>query len=93
MKYIFILFIAFISIYSYAQKSGDYWNNRLQIVSFRLPPPPIGYQPKLKDINGDGKPDVIYSITRDSIPVMWIDDDGDMTWDDFEGDTKMTVYL
>lgn len=93
MKYIFILFIAFISIYSYAQKSGDYWNNRLQIVSFRLPPPPIGYQPKLKDINGDGKPDVIYSITRDSIPVMWIDDDGDMTWDDFEGDTKNDCLL
>lgn len=93
MKYIFILFIAFISTYCYAQKSGDYWNNRLQIVSFRLPPPPIGYQPKLKDINGDGKPDVIYSITRDSIPVMWIDDDGDMTWDDFEGDTKNDCLL
>lgn len=93
MKYIFILFIAFISTYCYAQKSGDYWNNRLQIVSFRLPPPPIGYQPKLKDINGDGKPDVIYSITRDSIPVMWIDDDGDMMWDDFEGDTKNDCLL
>lgn len=64
-----------------------------KLYSFRLPPPPIGYQPKLKDINGDGKPDVIYSITRDSIPVMWIDDDGDMTWDDFEGDTKNDCLL
>ena len=76
-----------------AQKNNEYWNNRLQIVSFRLPPPPIDYQPKLVDLNGDGKPDVIYSITRDNIPIAWIDDDGDMKWTDLEGDTKNDCLL
>ena len=93
VKYIFIFCIAFIPIYSYAQKSAGYWNNKLQIMSFRLPPPPLGYQPKLEDINGAGNPDIIYSITRDSIPVMWIDDDKDMTWSDLEGDTKNDCLL
>lgn len=93
MKPLFILLISLISFPAYARKSNDYWNNKLQIVSFRLPPPPIGYRPELVDINADGKPEVIYSITRDSIPVMWIDDDGDMTWNDFEGDTKNDCLL
>ncbi len=34
-----------------------------------------------------------YSITRDSIPILWLDDDGDMRWDDLEGDTKNDCLL
>ena len=93
MKNITILLFLFISFPLYSQKGNNYWNNKLQIVSFRFPPPPVGYQPKHGDLNGDGKPDVIYSVTRDSIPVAWIDDDADMTWTDLEGDTKNDCLL
>ncbi len=75
------------------QQPDHYWNNKLQIMAFRLPPPPIDYKPELVDLNGDGKPDAIYSITRDSIPILWLDDDGDMLWTDLEGDTKNDCLL
>lgn len=62
-------------------------------MSFRLPPPPADYKPRLVDLTGNGRPDAIFSMTRDRIPVLWIDDDGDMTWDDLEGDTKNDCLL
>ncbi|MDR1502886.1 MAG: hypothetical protein LBT43_10575 [Prevotella sp.] len=93
MKNITILLFLLISFPLYSQKGNDYWNNKLQIVSFRIPPPPVGYQPKHGDLNGDGKPDIIYSVTRDSIPIAWIDDDADMAWTDLEGDTKNDCLL
>jgi hypothetical protein len=80
---------------SFAQKAKgeEYWNSKLKISSYRLPPPPTDYQPKLLDLNEDGKPEAIFSLTRDSIPILWIDDDGDMTWDNREGDTKNDCLL
>ena len=93
MKKITILLFLLIPLSFYAQQGNAYWNNKLQIVPFRFPPPPVGYQPKHVDLDGDGKPDAIYSITRDSIPIVWIDDDGDMTWTDLEGDTKNDCLL
>jgi hypothetical protein len=85
--------LLFFSLNLYSQKNVEYWNNKLPVVSFRLPPPPVNYRPEPVDITGDGKPDVIYSCTRDSIPVLWIDDDGDMKWTDFEGDTDSDCLL
>src|SRR3546814_5595792 len=35
----------------------SYWNEGLKIVSYRLPPPPVGYQPEFKELDGDGDPD------------------------------------
>ena len=61
------------------------------ISSFRMPLPPPGFKPKLEDLNGDGKPEAIYSMTGDSVPILWIDDDRDMKWTDIEGD--MTAYM
>ena len=60
------------------QNTSTYWNNRLEIKSFRLPLPPYDYIPKVVDLNCDGTPDAIFSMTRDSIPVLWLDDNGDM---------------
>lgn len=94
MKKLLLLIVAGISLYSIqAQDKRNYWNNKLKIMSFRLPPPPVDYAPRQADINGDGKPDVIYSITRDSIPIMWLDDDANMQWDDLEGDTTNDCLL
>ena len=63
------------------------------IASFRMPLPPPDFKPKLEDLNGDGKPEAIYSMTGDSIPILWIDDDGDMQWSDIEGDMDNDCLL
>ena len=77
MKRLLVLLTLVLAFFSAkAQENKNYWNNKLKIVSFRLPPPPVGYTPKIVDLNGGGKPDAIYSITRDSIPILWLDDDG-----------------
>lgn len=81
-----LLLLLLVTVGASAQVSNNYWNIRLQIDALRLPPPPIDYNPEYLDINGDGKPDVIKSITRDSIPILWLDDDGNMKEGDLEGD-------
>lgn len=63
------------------------------IASFRMLLPPPGFKPKLEDLNGDGKPEAIYSITGDSVPILWIDDDRDMKWTDIEGDMDNDCLL
>ncbi len=83
-------FLAFVMQHLTAQETiqqNEYWNTRSKLVSYRLPPPPPGYKPTLIDLDGDGDPDVMYSITHNNTPILWIDDDDDMQWDDLEGDT------
>ena len=63
-----------------------YWNQKLQIELFRLPLPPVGYQVEYIDLNGDGKPDAIKSVTVNDTPILWLDDDGNMKEGDIEGD-------
>lgn len=71
----------------------QYWNSNTQIGSFRLPPPPMGHKPEYIDLNGDGKPDAIKSMTHNNIPILWLDDDGNMTYNDLEGDTTNDCLL
>ncbi len=63
-----------------------YWNQKLQIEPFRLPLPPVGYQVEYIDLNGDGKPDAIKSVTVNDTPILWFDDDDNMKEGDIEGD-------
>ena len=63
-----------------------YRNQKLQIEPFRLPLPPVGYQVEYIDLNGDGKPDAIKSVTVNDTPILWLDDDGNMKEGDIEGD-------
>ena len=70
-----------------------YWNTDLKIVPYRLPPAPKGYNPEYIDLDGDGDPDILKSITKDNIPIMWIDDDDDMRYGDIEGDTDSDCLL
>ena len=64
---------------SWAQETKkSYWNLRTQLTPLRLPPPPPGYKPENLDLNGDGKPDAIKSVTSQRYTNLWVDDDGNM---------------
>lgn len=84
------LFFGGISSVSHAQMKSV---KESCISSFRMPLPPPGFKPKLEDLNGDGKPEAIYSMTGDSVPILWIDDDRDMKWTDIEGDMDNDCLL
>ena len=64
-----------------------YWNSNTPLVSYRLPPASIGYRPTYIDLDNDGDPDILRSITIHNMPVQWLDDDDDMKMGDLEGDT------
>lgn len=67
-------------------QNNTYWNHNSQLIPWRLPLP-NDHKFRYKDLDGDGDPDLLYSFVNDSIPLVWIDDDDDMKWTDFEGDT------
>ncbi|WP_274824011.1 alpha/beta hydrolase [Maribacter polysaccharolyticus] len=80
------------------QKEGPmsknaYWNNDTPLVPFRLPPAPIGYQPTYIDLDQDGDPDILRTITIHNTPVQWIDDDDDLKVGDIEGDTDSDCVM
>ena len=66
--------------------SEEYWNVQTCLTPMRLPPPPAGYRIEYLDLNKDGKPDGIKSMTHNGYPVLWLDDDGTMAEGDVEGD-------
>lgn len=72
-----------------AAQTGNnrYWNLNTQLFPFRLPPASEKHKPQYIDLNGDGKPDVLRTVTSAGIPVQWIDDDGTMKYGDTEGST------
>lgn len=72
-----------------AAQTGNnrYWNLNTQLFPFRLPPASEKHKPQYVDLNGDGKPDVLRTVTSAGIPVQWIDDDGTMKYGDTEGST------
>ena len=71
----------------------NYWNTNLPLNSYRLPPGPVGTPVKLTDLDKDGDPDMLETLTINNIPVRWIDDDDDMKWTDTEGDTDSDCLM
>ena len=65
----------------------EYWNANTLLIPYRLPPAPAGYKPTYIDLDGDGDPDILRTVTANGIPVQWINDDDDMQYGDLEGDT------
>jgi len=65
----------------------EYWNANTLLIPYRLPPAPAGYKPTYIDLDGDGDPDILRTVTANGILVQWIDDDDDMQYGDLEGDT------
>lgn len=68
-------------------REKEYWNANTLLIPYRLPPAPAGYKPTYIDLDGDGDPDILRTVTANGIPVQWIDDDDDMQYGDLEGDT------
>lgn len=68
-------------------RKKEYWNANTLLIPYRLPPAPAGYKPTYIDLDGDGDPDILRTVTANGIPVQWIDDDDDMQYGDLEGDT------
>lgn len=51
MKRLLVLLTLILAFfYAEAQENEEYWNNKLKVMSFRLPPP-VGYIPKVVDLN------------------------------------------
>ncbi len=74
-----------------AQQPIQYWNVRTQLIPWR--PIPSLSKPLLFDLDKDGDPDLIKMFLNDSVPVLWIDDDDDMNWENVSGDTDNDCLL
>ncbi|MBR6932828.1 MAG: heparinase, partial [Bacteroidales bacterium] len=61
----------------------SYWNQHLRIIPFRAP---VGENPEFMDLNGDGRQDAVKSYISGGVPILWLDDDGNMEEGDLEGD-------
>jgi len=67
-----------------------YWNQGSRIMPLRIP---VGERPEFLDLNGDGRQDAVKSYIYDDIPILWLDEDGNMREGDIEGDTVNDCLL
>ncbi len=70
-----------------------YWNENTKLIPWRIPMAMNQSNIVYEDLNNDGKPEIIRTNILDNIPVIWIDDDGDMKPGDWEGDTDNDCLL
>jgi hypothetical protein len=93
MQKIGTLFVTLFFILSaYSQQSElPYWNRNTQLIPWRLVPSISSCI--LTDLDKDGDPDILKAFLNDYIPILWIDDDDDMKWEDKEGDTDNDCLL
>lgn len=90
MRTILLILFSVFPLFAFAQENASsktFWNSNNLLIKYRLSLPPVDYKPQLIDLDGDGDPDIIKSITLNGIPILWIDDSDSMTWDDIEGNT------
>lgn len=85
MKYIFVLsFILFTST-SFSQLK--YWNEKTQLIPWRIPLTVDAAALYYTDFDSDGDPDMISGKLSNGLSFIWIDDDDDMIKGALEGDT------
>lgn len=70
-----------------------WWNSATDLNTFRLPPPPLGAEITYIDLDGDGDPDLLRTQLPDGVPIQWIDDDDDMSYGDYWGDTDSDCLM
>lgn len=70
--------------------SQPYWNQGNRIMPLRVP---VGERPEFMDLNGDGRQDAVKSNIHGNIPILWLDEDGNMAPGDTEGDTVNDCLL
>ena len=90
---IVLLMIILVGSSLMAQDAKPYWNSNIPLNSYRLPPAPAGSKVKFTDLDKDGDPDVLETITINNTPVRWVDDDDDMKYTDTEGDTDSDCLM
>jgi hypothetical protein len=66
-------------------KNDPYWNSTSMFNTYWLPVDPNAHVDYI-DLDGDGDPDVLKTMTPNGFPVQWIDDDDDMKKGDSQGD-------
>lgn len=81
-----LLMLALLPFAALVCNAQDYWNNGTQLQPFRFPMFPSDARIEALDLNGDGTQDGIKSVIHGDIPVLWLDDDGNMRNGDAEGD-------
>lgn len=88
MALITFIFLSFFSVQAFAQK---FWNHNTRLIHWR---PPLSSLNSIyhEDLDGDGDPDLLHMTINDSISVIWIDDDDDMSVNDIEGDTDNDCF-
>lgn len=89
MALITFVFLSFFSVQAFAQK---FWNHNTRLIHWR---PPLSSLNSIyhEDLDGDGDPDLLHMTINDSISVIWIDDDDDMSVNDIEEIRTMTVSV
>ena len=65
-----------------------YWNEGTLLLPFRPSPAPLGHRPQYIDLDADGHPDVLRTVTASGVPIQWIDDDHSMRVGDTEGNMR-----
>ena len=88
MKRYFLL--AALLILPLAGLAQPYWNQKLKIMPLRAP---VGERPEFMDLNGDGRQDAVKSYIRGDVPILWLDEDGNMKEGALEGDTVNDCLL
>ncbi len=88
-KAIILSFILSFAFYFFSEgQQANYWNEKTQLVPWRLPITTSTQNIEYIDLDKDGDPDVLKTTILNGIPIMWIDDDDDMKLGDLEGDQE-----
>lgn len=85
MKY--QLSIVFLILTVVAAAQTTYWNEKTQLIPWRIAPVTDLSTLKYTDFDSDGDPDMLQGKLSNGMSFVWIDDDDDMQQGDAEGDT------
>ncbi len=86
-----VTILLFITVCNSLVAQSKYWNEKTQLVPWRLPL--VADKSTVSYVDLDGDPDVLKTIVMDGTPILWIDDDDDMKYGDLEGDQDNDCLL